>query len=100
MKNSWPDIDQYDDEFGGPPRPDYTPLKVALVIVLIAIVGSALIGCGSIKCDLLGSDSLRNECENGVMVRVYSVPTWTPGQNNTLRSLWQSDEAAQYGGLY
>jgi hypothetical protein len=76
--------------------------RVYWTLVILIVIGSAAImlaSCGNVSCDLLGSDRLRDECENGIMVKVYSVPTWIPAQNDTLRSLWQDDEAAQYGEL-
>lgn len=70
-----------------------TPSPVRLALVSMAIL---LSGCGSINCDLLGSDSLRDECQDGIMVKVYSIPTWMPPLPQTsLRELWQADERAE-----
>ncbi len=64
--------------------------------VLIWSVLGLLAGCGSLNCDLLGSDSLRDECQDGIMVKVYSIPTWMPPLPQTsLRELWQADERAE-----
>lgn len=62
-----------------------------------AIMSILLSGCGSINCDLLGSDSLRDECQDGIIVKVYSIPTWMPTllPQTTLRELWQADERAE-----
>ena len=71
-----------------------TPSPVSLALASMAIL---LSGCGSINCDLLGSDSLRDECQDGIMVKVYSIPTWMPAPlpQTTLRELWQADERAE-----
>ena len=66
-----------------------------------AAIGTVLLlaACGNISCNLLGSNSLRQQCEdNTIIVPIYTVPDWYPGQD--LGRLWQDDKAAQYGGLY
>lgn len=87
-----PDPREYGELSSEPPSDRYDWMRwcgrlylAAAVILLIAII--ALAGCGSIKCDLLGSDNLRQQCEDQAFAVTYSIPTWCPGCKNDFRTL-------------
>jgi hypothetical protein len=76
------DVDQYDDEYGGPPRPRPRWIWWLVFALLALLIALPLAGCGNISCDFLGSNRLRSECQdNTIIVPVYSVPTYIPGKS-------------------
>lgn len=89
-----PDPREYGELSSEPPSDRYDWMRwggrlyLAVAALILLIVAITVSGCSSVRCDLLGSDSLRRQCEDQAFaVTIYRVPTWCPGCKNDFRTL-------------